>query len=96
VFFFLELNSSNLKLIFNSQTLLPEGKTPQINGSNRKTSLKINVEEENLNNNNVEKAGKEKEVFGGEEENETADTKLHYGLEDIPPWYTCIVLGFQV
>jgi solute carrier family 23 (nucleobase transporter), member 1 len=31
-----------------------------------------------------------------EAEEENDDNKLHYGLEDTPPWYTCLVLGFQV
>lgn len=56
----------------------------------KNSSLKIDLEEENLNNNGFVKAKLE------EDEEDVDDNKLHYGLEDTPPWYTCLVLGFQV
>jgi hypothetical protein len=56
----------------------------------KNSSLKIDLEEENLNNNGFVKAKLEEEV------EDVDDNKLHYGLEDTPPWYTCLVLGFQV
>lgn len=72
------------------KTLLPVGKNGSVvNGTRKNSSLKIELEDENLNNNGSVKAKLE-------EEEEGDDNKLHYGLEDIPPWYTCIVLGFQV
>lgn len=73
------------------KNLLPTAKIGQIlNGIRKNSSLKIDLEEENLNNNGFVKAKLEEEVEDDD------DNKLHYGLEDTPPWYTCLVLGFQV
>jgi hypothetical protein len=69
--------------------LPPERNGIIVNGR-KNSSLKIDLEEENLNNNGFVKAKLE------EKEEDVDDNKLHYGLEDTPPWYTCLVLGFQV
>ena len=37
--------------------------------------------------------GKDEEV---EEGRQSDSIKLQYAIEDVPPWYLCILLGFQV
>ncbi|XP_065338002.1 solute carrier family 23 member 1 [Cloeon dipterum] len=74
-----------------SEKLFSKQPLPLINDGLNNNFLKCDTKEENEKNNN---AGKNK--FESFEENVfEAEKTLHYGLEDNPPWYTCVVLGFQ-
>ncbi|XP_059471027.1 solute carrier family 23 member 2 [Neocloeon triangulifer] len=84
-----ELEAQVKKLLSNESKQNGDVQIISNNNNNSKLSMKIEVDEENFKNNVKSK------LDISEDELEPGEKTLHYGLEDNPPWYTCIILGFQ-